>query len=211
MLVIWSHSESTPHSLVTAHWYTLSHWVHSLGALSIQVPSALIHWKDWCWSSNTLATWYAEPTHWKRPWCWERLNGKEGAVEDEMLGWHHHLKRHEFEQTLGDSEGQGSLACCSPWGHKESDMTEWLNNSCPPLDTWLKLNSIGSSVQILSLEQRDAVTNSFHPLKKKKKKQTNDKEELVSIHPSTGLMSCWVAQSSWVLKPLQFQPFLDPS
>ena len=40
-----------------------------------------IHWKDWSWSSNTLATWYKEPTHWKRLWCWERLkaNGKEGG------------------------------------------------------------------------------------------------------------------------------------
>ena len=40
-----------------------------------------------------------------------------------MVGWHHRLDGHEFEQTQGDSEGQGSLACCSPWGHKESDVT----------------------------------------------------------------------------------------
>ena len=46
-----------------------------------------------------------------------------------MVGWHHRLTEHEFEQTLGDSEGQGSLACCSPRGHKESDTTERLNNS----------------------------------------------------------------------------------
>ena len=45
--------------------------------------------------------------------------GEKGATEDEMVGWHH---GHEFEQTPGDSEEQGSLACCSPWGHKESDM-----------------------------------------------------------------------------------------
>ena len=45
------------------------------------------------------------------------------ATEDEMVGWHHILNGHEFEQTLGDSEGQGSLARCSPWSHKESDMT----------------------------------------------------------------------------------------
>ena len=49
-------------------------------------------------------------------------------TEDEMVGWHHRLKGHEFEETLGDSEGQGSLACWSPWGHKESDKTEQLNN-----------------------------------------------------------------------------------
>jgi len=40
-----------------------------------------------------------------------------------MVGWHHRFNRHEFEQTLGDGEGQGSLACSSPWGLKESDMT----------------------------------------------------------------------------------------
>ena len=46
-----------------------------------------------------------------------------------MVGWHHRLNGYEFEQTLGDSEGQGSLECCSPWGHKELDMTKRLNNS----------------------------------------------------------------------------------
>ena len=46
-----------------------------------------------------------------------------------MVGWHHLLNGHEFELTLGDNEGQGSLACCSPWGRKESDMTERLNNN----------------------------------------------------------------------------------
>ena len=48
---------------------------------------------------------------------------EKGTTEDEMVGWHHRLNEHEFEQTLGDSEGQRSLVCCSPWGHKESDMT----------------------------------------------------------------------------------------
>ena len=46
-----------------------------------------------------------------------------------MVGWHHQLNRHEFEETPGDGEGQGSLVCCSPWGCKESDMTLQLNNS----------------------------------------------------------------------------------
>ena len=46
-----------------------------------------------------------------------------GVTEDEMVGWHHEFNRHEFEQTPGDSGGQGSLACSNPWGHKESDMT----------------------------------------------------------------------------------------
>ena len=50
-------------------------------------------------------------------------------TEDETVGWHHLLNNHEFEQTPGDGEGQGTLVCCSPWGHKESDMTEQLNNN----------------------------------------------------------------------------------
>ena len=49
-------------------------------------------------------------------------------TEGEMVVWYHWLNGHEFEKTLGDGEGQGSLACCSPRGHKESDMTEQLNN-----------------------------------------------------------------------------------
>ena len=49
-------------------------------------------------------------------------------TEDEMVGWHHGVNRHEFEQALGDGEGQGGLACCCPWGHKELDMTEQMNN-----------------------------------------------------------------------------------
>ena len=54
---------------------------------------------------------------------------EKGMTEDEMRGWHHWLDGHEFEQGPGDGEGQGSLACCSPWGRKESDMTEQLNNN----------------------------------------------------------------------------------
>ena len=50
-------------------------------------------------------------------------------IKDKMVGWYHQLNGHEFEQAPGDGEGQGSLACCSPRGHKESDMTEQLNNN----------------------------------------------------------------------------------
>ena len=56
---------------------------------------------------------------------WEQEENE--MIEDEMVGWHHWLNGHKFEQSLGDSEGQGSLVCCSPWGHKELDMTECLN------------------------------------------------------------------------------------
>ena len=50
-------------------------------------------------------------------------------TEDEMVGWHHQLNGHEFEQVPGVGDGQGSLACCSPWGCKEMDRTERLNSS----------------------------------------------------------------------------------
>ena len=69
-----------------------------------------------------------ELTHWKRPWWWARLKaGGEGTTEDEMVGWHHRLDGHEFEQALGVGDEQGSLVYCSPQGCKESDMTEQLN------------------------------------------------------------------------------------
>ena len=58
-----------------------------------------------------------------KDWRWE----EKGMTEDEMVGWHHWLNGHEFESALGVGDGQGSLACCSPWGRRESDMTEWLN------------------------------------------------------------------------------------
>ena len=50
-------------------------------------------------------------------------------AEDEMFGWHHRFDGHELEQALGVGDGQGSLACCSPWGGKELDMTEELNRT----------------------------------------------------------------------------------
>ena len=55
-----------------------------------------------------------------------RLEEK-GPTEDEKVGWHHRLNGHEFEQARGVGDGQGSLACCSPWSLKESDTTEWLD------------------------------------------------------------------------------------
>ena len=56
------------------------------------------------------------------------LEAAKGMIEDATVGWHHGLTGHEFVQAPGD-EGQGSLVCCSPWGHKESDMAELLNNN----------------------------------------------------------------------------------
>ena len=63
-----------------------------------------------------------------KDWCWEGLGQeKKGMTEDEIAGWHHRLDGHETEWTPGVRAGQGGLACCDAWGHKESDMTEWLN------------------------------------------------------------------------------------
>ena len=53
-----------------------------------------------------------------------KIEEEKGTAEDEMVGWHHRCNGHEFEYALGVGDGQGSLVCCSPWGGKESDMTE---------------------------------------------------------------------------------------
>ena len=80
-----------------------------------------IHWKDGCWSFNTLATWWKEWTHWKRPWCWERLREWGEWGKSRWDGWMASPTQHEFEQTPGFGGGQGSLACCCPWGCKQSN------------------------------------------------------------------------------------------
>ena len=66
-----------------------------------------------------LKDWYAG-----KDWRQE----EKGMAEDEMVGWHHQLNAHEFEQAPGDGKEQGSLVCCNPWGHKELDTTKWLKN-----------------------------------------------------------------------------------
>ena len=68
------------------------------------------------------------------------IGGQEekGTTEDEMVGWHHRLNRHESEWTPGVGDGQGGLACCDSWGHKGSDTTEQLN--------WTELNWTGSGL-----------------------------------------------------------------
>ena len=70
---------------------------------------------------------------WKDPDAGKDWGQEEkGATEGEIVGWHHRLDGHEFEQAQGAGDGQGSLACCSPWDRKESDTTEWLD--------WTELN-----------------------------------------------------------------------
>ena len=71
-----------------------------------------------------FTTWCKEPTHWKRLDAGKDWGQEEKWVTgDGMVGWHHWLNGFEFEQTQEDSDGQGSLVCCSPWSHKKSDMT----------------------------------------------------------------------------------------
>ena len=82
---------------------------------------------------------------------------EKGTTEDEMIGWHHRLDGHEFEKALGVGDGQGSLACCSPWGHKESDMTERLN--------WTDLSQ-ANNFSIFHLEEKTET--------KKETKRQND-------------------------------------
>ena len=84
--------------------------------------------------AETPILWPADAKNWL---IWKDPNAgkvwrqeEKGMTEDEMVAWHHQLNGHEFEQALGDGKGQGSLACCHPWGCKESDMTERLNNKC---------------------------------------------------------------------------------
>ena len=100
----------------------------------------------WCWCSfktlirsyySPLILWPPDVKNW--PTGKDPDAGKDwrqeakGMTEDEIVGWYHRLNGHEFEQALGVSDGQGSLAWCSPRGHKELDMTEWLNWIDSPL------------------------------------------------------------------------------
>ena len=89
-----------------------------------------VHWKDWWW------TWYSNtwPPDEKSWLVWEDPDaGKDwgqeekGTAQNEMVGWHHWLNGYEFGWTPGIGDGQGVLVCCSSWGRKELDMTEWLN------------------------------------------------------------------------------------
>ena len=74
-----------------------------------------------------------------RPWCWER--------QDDMASWHHQLNGHEFEQTLGDNKGQGSLACCCPWVTKSwTWLSDWTTTSVNYLEGFI---SLGLSLFIL--------------------------------------------------------------
>ena len=84
---------------------------------------------------------------------------EKGTTEDEMAGWHHRLDGHEFEWTPGAGDGQGGLACCDSWGHKESDTTERLNWS--ELNSTSRTRATGGTLQsqIYSTKENNFVNN----------------------------------------------------
>ena len=81
---------------------------------------------------GTGILWLPDEKNWitgKDPDSGKDWRQEKSTTEDEMVGGHHQLNGHEFEQDLGDTEGQERLVYCSQWGHKDSDTTEWLNNN----------------------------------------------------------------------------------
>ena len=76
------------------------------------------------WAPDAMSWLTGKDLDARKDWRWE----EKGTTEDEMVGWHHQFNGHEFGQTPGDSEGQESLVCCSPWYREKSDMTWSLNN-----------------------------------------------------------------------------------
>ena len=89
-----------------------------------------IHWTAWCWTETPIL-WPPDVKNWltgknsdaEKDWRQE----EKGTTEEEIVGWHHRLDGHKFEQAMGVGDRQRSLACCSPWGRRESHRTEWLN------------------------------------------------------------------------------------
>ena len=89
--------------------------------------------------AETPILWLPDAKNWltrKHPDAGKDWGQEKGTTEDEMVGWHHRLNGHGFGWTPGVGDGQGSLACCRSWGHKESDTTERLN--------WTHLINVGS-------------------------------------------------------------------
>ena len=96
----------------------------------------------------------------------DRGQEEKGTTEDEMAGWHHQLDGLEFGWTLGVGDGQAGLACCSSWGHKESDRTEWLN--------WTELN-------LARLIKKKREKNQINKIRNEKEEATTDNAETQRI------------------------------
>ena len=94
----------------------------------LKETSPEFHWRDWCWSwnSNPLATWCKELTHWKKPWCWERLKVREEGADRGWDGWMASLTQLPWDlASSGVGDRQGGLACCRPCVTKSQT---WLSN-----------------------------------------------------------------------------------
>ena len=129
-------------------------WSKNWGAVLSCSKKAVSFTRIWMYFSEASILWLPDAWSWligKDPDAGKGWGQEEKwVIEDEMVGWHCSFNGHEFEQTLGHGEGQGSLVCCSSWGHKESDMTEWLNSN----------NSEGIASQI---SKRLSALGAFHP------------------------------------------------
>ena len=122
--------------------------------------------QSWIFSGRTDAeaeTPILRPPDWKnRLICKDPDAGKDwrqeekGTTEDEMIGWHHPINGHEFEQALGVGDGQGSLVCGSPWGCKESDTTKQLN--------WTRIFKLFSSMRIDTCSNSNIKVNLLNEL-----------------------------------------------
>ena len=120
---------SMPFLTVPSSWAKGVSQFFTSGGQSIEVSASasvftmtIQHWFPLGWTG-----WLSLQITGKDPSARKDWRQEKGMSEDEMVGWHHWLNGHEFEQALGVGDGQGSLACCSPWGRKESDTTELLN------------------------------------------------------------------------------------
>ena len=116
--------------------------------------------KNWCTEKDPYAG---------KDWRWE----KKGMIEDEMVAWHHWLDGHEFEQALGDGDGQGGLVCCSSWGCKELDTTERLN--------WTELR-----VSIKPVNPKYSLEGLMLRLKLQFLKPPDSKSQLIGKDPDAG-------------------------
>ena len=141
MLAIWS---LVPLPFLNPAWTSGSSWFMYCWSLAWRILSiTLLVWDEyncavvgtffgiaflWDWNELAFSSPMATAEFSKLPDTGKGWRQEDkGTTEDEMVGWHHWLDGHEFEQAPGVGDGQGILGCCSPWGHKESDTTEWFN------------------------------------------------------------------------------------
>ena len=139
--------------------------------------------------------------------------------QDEMVGWHHRLNRHEYKQTLGDSKGQGGLMWCSPWGGKEADTIEQLNNnnkgisilqfssvaqSCPTLCDPMNHSMPGLPVHHQLLEFTQTHIHRVSDVIQPSHALSSPSPPAVNLSPQQGLFK-WVSSSYQVVKILEFQ------